>query len=76
MDDGIVECHDSNADLFTKYFDHPAFRDLYLRWITEEPYTHFQASWLGTLPLAGFDEGLESLLQPLLALLKSMTPGD
>ena len=40
----MVERHDRNADLFTKYFDHPDFRDLHLRWIIEEPYAHFQAS--------------------------------
>jgi type I restriction enzyme R subunit len=43
-DDGMVERHDRNGELVSKYFDNPDFRDLYLRWITEELYAHFRAS--------------------------------
>ena len=43
-DDGMVARHDRNGELVSKYFDNPDFRDLYLRWITEELYAHFRAS--------------------------------
>jgi len=42
LDDGMVARHEANGDLVKKYFDDPAFRELFFSWITRNLYNEFR----------------------------------
>ena len=41
IDEGMVERHESNAELVKKYFDDPSFQDLFFAWVTRHLYDQF-----------------------------------
>lgn len=42
IDDGMVERHESNAELVKRYFDDPSFQKLFFSWMTRQLYEDFQ----------------------------------
>ena len=42
IDEGMVERHESNAELVKKYFDDPSFQDLFFAWVTRHLYDQFR----------------------------------
>ena len=42
IDEGMVERHESNAELVKKYFDDSSFQDLFFAWVTRHLYDQFR----------------------------------
>lgn len=42
IDDGMVERHETNAELVKRYFNDASIQDLYLSWMTRQLYEDFQ----------------------------------
>ncbi|HEY7824765.1 MAG TPA: type I restriction endonuclease, partial [Acidimicrobiia bacterium] len=42
IDEGMVERHETNGELVKKYFDDPAFQDLFFSWMTRHLYEQFR----------------------------------
>lgn len=42
IDEGMVNRHESNAELVKKYFDDPGFQQLFLQWMTRQLYDEFR----------------------------------
>jgi hypothetical protein len=47
VDEGVVERNESNATLFSAYFDKPEFREKMVEWLTEVLYTELRTQATG-----------------------------